>query len=386
MSWSPATSRVRRHIEHRGFDAQKQWVISYSPWVALAIVFPETPAQMFDPWRSLSFTGLCQIAGARSPKTDKWCFFFLVTGLKRQQRVHCQAEQESSSVSPDLKPQKKAAGSPYIIHWIINIIMISYCLTDLREDGWTDEWMVGGSKSFIALTNHTWTTINDCKSEALDMELGIILISGIGMKNVSCTCSSRTATMQWGPLQTLAYQCTSGAEGLNIHAPWMQHYLHCCHNSSHSYFINLLRCHASLRAPACTFSSLWKPNSPFWTFSETSCPMMNHEMLTTLPTSQHRSALELVSNIFYSGAAQWQHHCLRWQVGFDVCQGASPSMRGGTWSASKPTHVSVECTRKNNLKECGVSVGLPCRSRVSLSLARQLAWTRDWDVNNNVEC
>lgn len=50
MSWSPVTSRVRRHIAHRGFDAQKQWVISCSPWVALAIVFPETPAQMFDPW------------------------------------------------------------------------------------------------------------------------------------------------------------------------------------------------------------------------------------------------------------------------------------------------------------------------------------------------
>lgn len=79
---------------------------------------------------------------------QKWCFFFffLVTGLKRQQRVHCQAEQESSSslpssVSPDLKPHKKAAGSSYIIHCIINIIMISYCLIDLREDGWTDEWM-----------------------------------------------------------------------------------------------------------------------------------------------------------------------------------------------------------------------------------------------------
>lgn len=75
---------------------------------------------------------------------------------------------------------------------------------------------------------------------------------------------------------------------------------------------------------------------------------------------------QAVSNIFYSGAAQWQHRCLCWQVGFDVCQGASPSMREGTWSANELARVSVERTRKNNLRECRVSVGLPRRSKVSL--------------------
>lgn len=73
-----------------------------------------------------------------------------------------------------------------------------------------------------------------------------------------------------------------------------------------------------------------------------------------------------ISNIFYSGAVQWQHHCLCWQVGFDMCQGASSSMCESTWSANEPTDVSVEHTRKNNLKERKVSVSLPRRSKVSL--------------------
>lgn len=186
MSWSPATSRVRRHIEHRGFDAQKQWVISYSPWVALAIVFPQTPAQMFDPWRSLSLAGLCQIAAAWSPKTDKW-FLFLVTGLKKQQGVHCQAEQESSSslffASPDLKPDKKVAGSACIIGCIINMA------------GQMHRW---ASKSFNECLSTFTNLCTECGSEALgnpDLELGIIFISWNGVKNVSRTCSSHTETM-----------------------------------------------------------------------------------------------------------------------------------------------------------------------------------------------
>lgn len=143
MSWSPVTSRVRRHIAHHGFDAQKQWVISYSPWVALAIVFPETPAQMFDPWRSLSFIGLCQIAGVWSPKRDKgFFFFFLVTGLKRQQRDHCdsRAGEQFFQYLPEfntiwlltLNQITKVTGSPYD-KLQINIILIPYCLTDINQ-------------------------------------------------------------------------------------------------------------------------------------------------------------------------------------------------------------------------------------------------------------
>lgn len=111
---------------------------------------------------------------------------------------------------------------------------------------------------------------------------------------------------------------------------------------------------------------LWKPNSPFSTFSETNCPTMNHEILSTLPTSQHRSALKLFPTFFYSGAAQWQRRCLCWQVGSDMCQGASSSMREGTWSANEPTDVSVERTRKNNLQEVKVGVSLLRRNKVSL--------------------
>lgn len=174
----------------------------------------------------------------------------------------------------------------------------------------------------------------------------------------------------WGcVMQTFsepAYQHTSGAEGFTVHAPWMHHYLHCCRNLSQHCFINLVRCCASLHVAACIFSCCRNPTLPFSTFAETNCPTMNHEILSTLPTSQHRSALKLFPTFFYSGAAQWQRRCLCWQVGSDMCQGASSSMREGTWSANEPTDVSVERTRKNNLQEVKVGVSLLRRSKISL--------------------
>lgn len=202
MSWSPATSRVRRHIEHRGFDAQKQWVISYSPWVALAIVFPQTPAQMFDPWRSLSFAGLCQIAAAWSPKTDKW-FLFLVTPLKKQQGAHCQAEQESSSSFP-----LPLLSLNQIRKWLILMHgWASKCLNTFTNPLtnlsiglklWTTRTWTWGSSSSLGLV---WRMCRACEAPSQiqsDAELS-------------------------GPSHT-----ASGAEGLAIHAPWTHHYLLCC--------------------------------------------------------------------------------------------------------------------------------------------------------------
>lgn len=80
MSWSPATSQVRRHIAHCGFDAQKYWVICYSPGVALDIIFPRllrkclicgTEMETSDHYHSFGFARLQE---CDSPRTDNWFF------------------------------------------------------------------------------------------------------------------------------------------------------------------------------------------------------------------------------------------------------------------------------------------------------------------------
>lgn len=144
---------------------------------------------------------------------------------------------------------------------------------------------------------------------------------------------------------------TSGSDRLTISVSWMHHYLHCCRSLS----LKLL--HKSSPS-SCTFACacmhflwLWKPNSPSPTFTETNSPTTNHGILAALPESQRRSALQLFPTFFIQAQPNDSAAVSAGSWGFDMCQGASSSMRPGTWSADRPTDVSVERSRKNNLKE-----------------------------------
>lgn len=206
------------------------------------------------------------------------------------------------------------------------------------------------------------------------MDLGIILLSGIVMKNVS-QCNTdlfrpRMPTHIWG---------------FTIHAPWMHHYLHCCCILSQHWFINLVGCRASLHVPACIFYN------SFSTFAETHCPTMNHEILTTLPTSQHRSALELFPTFFIQAqrndrtavsAGGSALTCVRRRV--PACAEApDPPTRQPMCQLS--AHVKTICRKSK-------SVSAWVRFHFECSSDRQLAWTHVLCFqicfalsNNNVE-
>lgn len=81
MSWSPATSQVRRHIARRGFDAQKYWVIHSSPEVASSVsTFPPNGGRKkLGKRESLIYKDFFGSDGSQKYE------FFLLSVLKKQE-------------------------------------------------------------------------------------------------------------------------------------------------------------------------------------------------------------------------------------------------------------------------------------------------------------
>lgn len=122
---------------------------------------------------------------------------------------------------------------------------------------------------------------------------------------------------------------------------------------------------------------VWKPNSPFSTFTQTICPTMNHEILSTLPTSQHRSALKLFPTFFIQAqcndsaavsAGRSALTCVRERV--SACAEA-PDPPASQPVCQLSAHVKTICRKSKSVSAChaGVKFHFECSSD------RQLAWT-----------
>lgn len=183
--------------------------------------------------------------------------------------------------------------------------------------------------------------------------------------------------MQVRPLDP-TYPDTSGCEGFTISVSWMHHYLHCCCS------LSLKRLHKSsplscIFACACMYLlSLWKPNSPSSTFTETNCPTTNQlcqRASTDLLSSyfQHflsrRSPMTaplslLARGLWHVSGSEFQHaprHLIRQQANRCV-----------SWVLTLKT--ILRSANQCQLAKQGYSFALDRMSRCSLD--RQLSWTR----------
>lgn len=225
----------------------------------------------------------------------------------------------------------------------INIILLSYCLTDIN---------LIDHCGFHLLRN-LCTGFRSEASENLDLDLGIFPHRGHSLRMCSADLfKPHIPTHIWG---------------------WGLHHLRSLNASLFTLLLQVIPTplhkpspwRASLHVPARIFSCCGNPT------------LLLDFRLNQLPHDEPRNprdsanepaqiCSQAISDIFlFRRSAMTAPMSLLagrlWHV-----SGASPSMQGGTWSANEPTDVSVERALKNNLQEVKVGVSSPRRGKVSL--------------------